>query len=219
MGLMEKRLILNRWQTPDGTVLTSYHTHDYVEHTDKNGEYYFIDGGNDYVRMSANNEPMKNLCVYSDSPFSEIRSTLCRGTFDKDKKRIWIPLCNMSNPHLENCITYYARLFSEEGCTNRYMVYYMIELLLRWYSNEYIQEKVYTQSDTEPRKEKSELVREFKHYTLETGIVDTLVEFSEKIDAGNHTDEEDVIMLVQHILDLWCEKDENTKEIVKKIFG
>ena len=40
-------IILNRIQTPDGTVLTSYYRHDYKSYQDKNGETYIVDGGND----------------------------------------------------------------------------------------------------------------------------------------------------------------------------
>ena len=115
---MERNLIRNRWKTPDGTVLISRHTHDFVSHKDANGEEYFIDGGNDYIRKSVNKEEMENMCVYSDDQFSLIRTVLCRVTFDENNKRIWIPLCNMSNPHLENCITFY--LFDENGCKNKY---------------------------------------------------------------------------------------------------
>ena len=61
-----KKLLANRWQTPDGTILWSKHRHDYVEHWDKNGEYYAIDGGastdSAYTRKSINEKEMKNLC-------------------------------------------------------------------------------------------------------------------------------------------------------------
>ncbi len=49
-------LIYNALRTPDGTVLTSRHRHDYVTHIDKNGKEYMIDGGLDYVRSSANGD-------------------------------------------------------------------------------------------------------------------------------------------------------------------
>ena len=61
-----KKLIRNRWQTPDGTILESKHRHDFVSHKDANGEYYFIDGGTDYIRMTVNKEPMINLCEYEE---------------------------------------------------------------------------------------------------------------------------------------------------------
>lgn len=210
---MKRSLILNRWKTPDGTVLISYHTHDFVSHKDANGEEYFIDGGNDYVRMSGNKEPMENMCVYSDDQFSVIRTVLCRGTFDENDKRIWIPLCNMSNPHLENCVTYYARSFNEDGCTNRYMIYYLVELLFRWYSNKYIDEKTYTKIDT------TCVSKEFVEFTsisdsLECGIVDSVKKLADNINAGIHSNKDETIMLIKHIVNLWSDKDPTIKEML-----
>ena len=209
---MERNLILNRWKTPDGTVLISRHIHDFVSHKAANGEDYFIDGGNDYIRMSVNKEEMENMCVYSDDQFSLIRTVLCRGTFDENNKRIWIPLCNMSNPHLENCITFY--LFDENGCTNKYMIYYLVELLSRWYSNNYIGEKKYTKKDETC--EMKDLV-EFNcsiNDSVKCGIVDSIERFTNNINAGIHSDKEETIVLVKHIVNLWSEKDSTIKEML-----
>ena len=209
---MERNLILNRWKTPDGTVLISRHTHDFVSHKDANGEEYFIDGGNDYIRKSVNKEEMENMCVYSDDQFSLIRTVLCRGTFDENNKRIWIPLCNMSNPHLENCITFY--LFDENGCKNKYMIYYLVELLYRWYSNKYIGEKKYTIKDETC--EMKDLV-EFNcsiNDSVKCGIVDSVERFTNNINAGIHSDKEETIVLVKHIVNLWSEKDSTMKEML-----
>lgn len=208
----EKFLILNRWKTPDGTVLISRHTHDFVSHKDANGEDYFIDGGNEYIRMSVNKEEMENMCVYSDDQFSLIRTVLCRGTFDENNKRIWIPLCNMSNPHLENCITFY--LFDENGCKNKYMIYYLVELLYRWYSNKYIGEKKYTIKDeTCESKDLVEFNRSIND-NIKCGIVDSVEKFTNNINAGIHSDKEETIMLVKHIINLWSDKDPTIKEML-----
>lgn len=99
-------LIISRIQTPDGTILMSEHVHDYRTHQDKNGEVYFLDGGREYQRTSVNKEPFKDVSLYLDSDFKEIRKLYKRGTFDKNGARIWIPICEMSNEHLRNCITY-----------------------------------------------------------------------------------------------------------------
>ena len=212
---MERNLILNRWKTPDGTVLISRHTHDFVLHKDANGEGYLIDGGNDYIRKSVNKEEMENMCVYSDDQFSLIRTVLCRGTFDENNKRIWIPLCNMSNQHLENCITYYSDLFDENGCKNKYMIYYLVELLFRWCLNEYIDEKTYTRKDAEcVSKTFAENTRSIND-TLDYGIVDSIERFTNNINAGIHSDKEETIMLVKHIVNLWSEKDSTIKEMLK----
>ena len=210
----EKFLILNRWKTPDGTILTSRYQHEYVEHTDKNGEYYFVDGGSDYIRMSVNKEKMENMCVYSDDQFSLIRTVLCRGTFDENNKRIWIPLCNMSNTHLENCITYYSDLFDENGCKNKYMIYYLVELLYRWYSNKYIGEKKYTIKDvTCEIKDLVEFNRSIND-SVKCGIVDSVERFTNNISTGIHSNKEETIMLVKHIVNLWSDKDPTIKEML-----
>jgi hypothetical protein len=106
---MERQLILNRIQTPDGTILTSNHRHDYVCHTDKNGLYYFLDGGRDYRRMSNHEEaPHIDLAVYSDAPFKVIREHFCRGTHGKDGRGPlrWVPLNQMNDEWVAACITY-----------------------------------------------------------------------------------------------------------------
>lgn len=113
---MERRLLCSRWQTPDGTILESVHVHDYVGYTDMNGDKYFIDGGNDYVRMSVNDEPMKDVSIYTDSRYDEIRKYYKRGTFDSEGHRIWVPMQNMSDLHLLSCIIYnMARKDGPEG--------------------------------------------------------------------------------------------------------
>lgn len=105
----EPELLVNRIQTPDGTVLISRFTHDFVSYTDANGEEYFIDGGMDYTRTSVNKEPAKLLCLYDTDMkylFEEIRKYVYRGTFDENGERIWKPICELSNNHLDNIIKY-----------------------------------------------------------------------------------------------------------------
>lgn len=103
-----KRLILSRIQTPDETVLTSWHRHDYVTHLDKNGEQYMLDGGNDYQRFNITKEPFKDLSVWSDTPFEIIRENYHRGSRGKDGKSElqWIPMSKMSDDYLKACIKY-----------------------------------------------------------------------------------------------------------------
>ena len=154
------------------------------------------------------------MCVYSDDQFSLIRTVLCRVTFDENNKRIWIPLCNMSNPHLENCITYYSDLFDENGCKNKYMIYYLVELLYRWYSNKYIGEKKYTIKDeTCEQKDLVEFNRSIND-SVKCGIVDSVERFINNINADIHSDKEETIMLVKHIVNLWSDKDPTIKEML-----
>ena len=98
-------LIANRIQTPDGTILWSRHRHDYLEYQDDNGETYVLDGGTDYQRGSVNKVPAKNLSVWSDAPFEEIRQVMLRGTFTGGKEnsgeRIWVPLYKLNDLDLK----------------------------------------------------------------------------------------------------------------------
>jgi hypothetical protein len=104
----DRRLILSRIQTPDGTILTSYRRHDYVTHIDANGEEYMLDGGNAYQRYNICKEPFKDLSIYSDAPFEIIRENYHRGGRGKDGKQplTWVPMNEMSNDWLKNCIQY-----------------------------------------------------------------------------------------------------------------
>ena len=136
----EPRLILSRIQTPDGTILTSYHRHDYVTYTDANGEEYILDGGNDYQRTSVNKESFKDLSIWSDAPYEIIRENFHRGGRGKnsDEPLKWVPLCEMSNNWLKACIVYN----DERGNTKSLANYlYAKELRYRHDNNICIQDK------------------------------------------------------------------------------
>lgn len=84
--MKEKQLIYNAIRTPDGTMLVSYHRHDYKTHLDDNGETYVIDGGLDYIRTSVNKIPAEDLSLYDDEPFEVIREHVFRGGRGKSGK-------------------------------------------------------------------------------------------------------------------------------------
>lgn len=99
---MDKRILSNKIQTPDGTILESFNTHDYKEYLDKNGELYIVDGGRDYLRRSNNIIPYEECSLYTDSPFKLLRQELRWGTYGKSGKETlkYVLLCNMSNSHI-----------------------------------------------------------------------------------------------------------------------
>lgn len=106
---MEVRIILNRIKTPDGTILTSHHRHDYQSYTDKNGLEYMIDGGNDYLRRNTHDSaPYEELSVFSDAPFEIIRKSYHRGGRGKDGKQplIYTLICEMNDEWLRAAIVY-----------------------------------------------------------------------------------------------------------------
>jgi hypothetical protein len=105
---MEKQLIYNAIKTPDGTVLVSYHRHDYKTHLDANGEEYIIDGGTDYIRTSVNKEPAEDLSLYDDAPFEVIREHIYRGGRGKngDEPLKYVKLSEVDDEWLGAIIDY-----------------------------------------------------------------------------------------------------------------
>lgn len=60
-----ERILYNAIMTPDGTILESWSPHDFVTHTDKNGNFYFVDGGlQGYNRRSAHGDEVELTQVY-----------------------------------------------------------------------------------------------------------------------------------------------------------
>lgn len=97
------RIVASAMICPDGTVLQSYHVHDYKEHTDKNGETYVLDGGAAYVRTSVNNEPAQYITVHEDDPHHLKRKWFAWGTRGKDGQQPlrWLALEDMDQDHIE----------------------------------------------------------------------------------------------------------------------
>lgn len=111
---MNKTIILNRIKTPDGTVLTSYHRHDYKIHLDTiTGLHYMVDGGHEYLRrIIYDHYPYEELSVYSDSPFEIIRESLLWGTYGikHDKPLTHVKLCDMETSHINNVLIHVHNL-------------------------------------------------------------------------------------------------------------
>lgn len=106
----ERQLVLNRIRTPDGTILTSNHRHDYQTYTDKNGLEYMVDGGDAYLRRNlhtGDNAP-EELSLYTDDPFEILRENVCRGGRGKDSAEPlkWVPIAEINDAWLENLIEY-----------------------------------------------------------------------------------------------------------------
>lgn len=104
----ERQVLVSRIQTPDGTILESRNRHDYNCHIDKNGEYYMIDGGSDYLRTSVNKEPAVNISVYIDSPHEEIREVFTWGTrgVNGDQPLQYKLLKDLTTDHVKNIISH-----------------------------------------------------------------------------------------------------------------
>jgi hypothetical protein len=107
---MNNQIVANRIKTPDGTILQSYHRHDYKTYTDKNGKEYMVDGGLDYTRRFVHDDaPYIDLSLKMNDSFVEIREAFHWGTRGEDGKQplTWVPLADMTTEHIfaiqDNC--------------------------------------------------------------------------------------------------------------------
>jgi len=104
----ERQLVLNQIQTPDGTILISWYSHDFQYYFDsKSKECYINDGGNNYARRSVNKVPAKDISIYADDDFVVVRKIFRWGTYGKVARLEnfkWIFLCDMSDEHIRNII-------------------------------------------------------------------------------------------------------------------
>ena len=118
----ESRILLNRIQTPDGTILTSYNRHDYVTHKDSiTKEVLMVDGGTDYLRR--NMGTYEELSVYDDGSHLTRRSAVHWGTRGKDGKQplVYKLLKDLDSDHIEAILKtqhqlseFYKEVFMEE---------------------------------------------------------------------------------------------------------
>lgn len=101
-------LLVNSFQTPDGTVLVSRQRHDYVSHEDKvTGTTFAIDGGNSYLRWMPGGD-YKDLSVYSDDPHEKIRKGVERGGrgINGDEPLTYVTLDKINDDWLAAIIVY-----------------------------------------------------------------------------------------------------------------
>jgi hypothetical protein len=100
-----KKIVYSAIRTPDGTVLESINRHDYKEYTDANGKKYMIDGGNDYIRCSANGDEVF-LTVYLEDGHDKVREVMNWGTRGKDGNQPlrFVVLKDMDTDHIQACL-------------------------------------------------------------------------------------------------------------------
>jgi len=76
---MNGEILRNSIITPDGSVLTSKHIYDYVGYTDKNGQFYSVDGGNEYTKRNFDKQDWVENCVYSTDSIEKVREVFNGG--------------------------------------------------------------------------------------------------------------------------------------------
>jgi hypothetical protein len=101
----QRTLLVNRWMTPDGTILQSKDRHDFVGYTDADGASYYVDGGvgGYYIRVSGN---LTSMCLYDDDEHSEIRKYFSWKSYGKDGEQPgeWFVLKDMTSEHIRAII-------------------------------------------------------------------------------------------------------------------
>lgn len=105
---MQRELVYNALQTPDGTILESLYRNDYKGHKDsKTGKLYIVDGGLDYLKRSCNGDET-DLSVYSDEPHEKVRKYAYRSGYGKngDEDFQITRICSMNNEYLDKAIEY-----------------------------------------------------------------------------------------------------------------
>ena len=105
---MERELLHNSIQCPDGTILVSRSRHNFVEHEQEDGRRYFCDGGNSYSRIGYSDEEFIDLCVYSDDDHTKIREVFDWGSYgiNGDEPLKYILLKDITEGHLDALIDY-----------------------------------------------------------------------------------------------------------------
>jgi hypothetical protein len=103
----EYDILFNAIKTPDGTILSSKHRHDYVAYEDtKTGKVYAVDGGADYFRSIGDMSDCEDLSITSLTPFSDIRERFHWGSrgVNNDEPIKMLRLSNLTNIHIEAII-------------------------------------------------------------------------------------------------------------------
>lgn len=103
----EYTILLNAIKTPDGTILSSTHRHDYVAHEDEvTGKVYGVDGGGEYFRRIGDVEDCEDLSITDKTPFSEVRNKFHWGSYgvNGDEPLTRRRMSELSNSHIQAII-------------------------------------------------------------------------------------------------------------------
>ena len=120
-----EQILRNALRTPDGTVLESKHTHDFVMHRDRVTDNDIgIDGGHAYLRRIGSLAFCVDLSVTTKDDFELVRDAFTWGTYGKDGKqpRTEVKLQDMTSEHIQAvldtqrhiCGTVVEQLFKQE---------------------------------------------------------------------------------------------------------
>ena len=103
---MNKELLLSRIQTPDGTIICSRSFDDLEEYTDKNGQYYGIEGGLAYQKVLYDKNDYVDASIYTTDDFNTIRENIVWDSYgvDGDEELKQIKIKDLQLDHIENIL-------------------------------------------------------------------------------------------------------------------
>ena len=105
------QMVYSALRCPDGTLLVSRHTHNYMAHEQEDGRYYALDGGLDYRRVISPDHKHEDIALTVSSPHKEVREVFTWGNWlDKDGAKLpkirYILLKDITLDHLNALIDY-----------------------------------------------------------------------------------------------------------------
>ena len=116
---IDKKILVNKIQCPDGTILESRHRYDYQEHTQEDGRVYSVEGGLSYQRILHSDKGFTDLTIYSDDTHELIRNNFVWGrNYDKNKNKLpvteYILLKDLSDDHVETLCYFTVHGYPEQ---------------------------------------------------------------------------------------------------------
>ena len=100
----ENVVVVNKWITPDGTILHTKCPGDFVAYTDADGNRYFADQGHyGHHRLSGD---LTDCSLFYDDSHEEIRKFFSWKSYGKDGKQhgAWLVLKDMETEHINNIL-------------------------------------------------------------------------------------------------------------------
>jgi len=96
-------LLRNSIVTPDGTILESKSTYDFVEYTDNNGQYYAVDGGLSYNRRVCDKVDYIETSLYESDNIRKLREELTWESYNAEELKI-VKIKDLTTNHIVDII-------------------------------------------------------------------------------------------------------------------
>ena len=100
----ENVIVVNKWITPDGTILQTKYPGEFVSHTDVDGNRFFVDQG--HYGHHRNSCDLTDCSLFYDDSHEEIRKFFSWKSYGKDGKQpgTWLVLKDMEAEHIKNIL-------------------------------------------------------------------------------------------------------------------